>query len=653
VWAGLGVLLLLGTEVPGVLTHVGMEMAAAQSPEVRARGLAWLRAVSSRDQMLRLCYGRNHGINLTGVVLNAVAPVGPGEARMIFFRVTGTPYNAFPAPPQGAARRFAFGDDFDGDRGGAVVARRVEGLSLASSQIDGVVDAGGAAAYLEWTLLFRNTSRVQQEARAQVALPPGAAVSRLTLWVNGEPREAAFAGSGQVRQAYDSVVHQRRDPVLVTAAGHDRVLVQCFPVPPDGGEMKVRLGITAPLALPDLERAVLRLPGFPERNFEVPAGTRHDVWLESRRPLAATLHGLQAEPPGAGRHVLRGPAADEELADPAAVVRVENARPAARCRAADPRSTDHLIVQEVREAEAAPEKCLVVVLDGAAGMADHLDAITTALATVPAGLDLRLLAASDWVLDLSEVKGASDLGRRLRQVCGAGGYDNVPALVQAWDLASDAGGGAVVWVHTAQPVVLEPLEPLQQRLRRRPDAVRFHDVPVGAGPNRILEQLGDAPAVQTLTRSGELGQDLRRLFAALAGQARTIQVTRQRVPAGGGADGQTPEASAHVARLWAFGEVLHLLEEGGPAGRTEAARLAADYQLVTPVTGAVVLETQQQYDRAGLKPVDPGTVPADLDPAGPKRFGSAPEPAMWMLLAVAAAVLGVELYRRRVRWRAA
>ena len=41
--------------------------------------------------------------------------------------------------------------------------------------------------------------------------------------------------------------------------------------------------------------------------------------------------------------------------------------------------------------------------------------------------------------------------------------------------------------------------------------------------------------------------------------------------------------------------------EGG-----DALALAMKYQLVTPISGAVVLETQAQYDAAGLQPVDSG-----------------------------------------------
>ena len=87
-------------------------------------------------------------------------------------------------------------------------------------------------------------------------------VSRLTLWIDGEEREAAFGGRSQVKTAYKETVQQRRDPVLVTTCGPDRVLVQCFPVPPGGGRMKLRLGITAPLVLTAADTGCLRFALF-------------------------------------------------------------------------------------------------------------------------------------------------------------------------------------------------------------------------------------------------------------------------------------------------------------------------------------------------------------------------------------------------------
>ena len=59
----------------------------------------------------------------------------------------------------------------------------------------------------------------------------------------------------------------------------------------------------------------------------------------------------------------------------------------------------------------------------------------------------------------------------------------------------------------------------------------------------------------------------------------------------------------------------------------EAITLAARYQLVTPVTGAVVLETAEQYRASGLAPVDAGSVP------------TIPEPGMVALLIVAGGFL--------------
>ena len=47
---------------------------------------------------------------------------------------------------------------------------------------------------------------MQREARAELALPPGGVVSRVTLWIDGVEREAAFAGRDATRRAYERVV---------------------------------------------------------------------------------------------------------------------------------------------------------------------------------------------------------------------------------------------------------------------------------------------------------------------------------------------------------------------------------------------------------------------------------------------------------------
>jgi hypothetical protein len=87
--------------------------------------------------------------------------------------------------------------------------------------------------------------------------------------------------------------------------------------------------------------------------------------------------------------------------------------------------------------------------------------------------------------------------------------------------------------------------------------------------------------------------------------------------------------------LWASDEVINLMRRGDDKSSDAAMKLAARYQLVTPLTGAVVLETQEQYQRAGLEPVKSGTVP------------TIPEPEEWLLMLSALVVIFWILFRRR------
>jgi hypothetical protein len=252
--------------------------------------------------LLRSCYSRTGWANdLIGSAFSIKNPVTTEEARKIYYRVTGETFDAS-IPPERVGVRLVTRDtiDFDRNQGGTEVGGgKLAGLSLASSKLDGSVDADGGVGYMEWTLIFQNDSDVQREARAEVQLPPGGVVSRLTLWVNGEEREAAFAGRSEVRDAYQKVaIQQRRDPVLVTTAGHDRILVQCFPVPPGKGTMKIRLGITLPLVLEDLSHAKLVLPHFVGKNFRVSVDLKHAVSIQAKTPMwpySPVLHPTRQE----------------------------------------------------------------------------------------------------------------------------------------------------------------------------------------------------------------------------------------------------------------------------------------------------------------------------------------------------------------------
>src|SRR5882672_11394940 len=299
--AGLAVVVVL--DVPPAATRIGVQMVASSEPTERERGLALLRAVGDDDLLLRLCYGmagRPTGLLSAFVMVTSNNWIGsrsqpaasPTQAREIYYRLHGVAFNAKPAPFSNPSR---FADtQFDEDHGGAQVGGRIQGLNLASSRIDGSISGDDLVAYLEWTIEFKNSSLIDREARLQLALPPGAVVSRATLWVNDEEREAAYGGRAEVRAAYQKVaVQQRRDPLLVTTKGADRVLAQAFPVPRNGGTIKFKIGITAPLEITDATKARLTLPALVDRNFSIESDAVHNVWIDSRQPLTVSLAGLE------------------------------------------------------------------------------------------------------------------------------------------------------------------------------------------------------------------------------------------------------------------------------------------------------------------------------------------------------------------------
>jgi hypothetical protein len=637
----LGIALLLAMEASVALTRIGVEMAASESHDREVRGVNFLRHFGNRNDLLRLCYqgggGRGPFNFSSGSLMMCgflFAEVPRDDVQKVFFRVTGLPYNSLP-PPRGVSR-FARDDfDFDSDVGGGAVTGRRKGLSLSDSRLDAQLQPNDATAQLEWTMVFKNDDQWQQrEARAQVLLPPGGVVSRVTLWINGEPRDAAFAGAGQVREAYRKVVEKRRDPLLVTWAGSDRVLVQCFPVPANG-EMKIRLGIIAPLTLTGLETAALRLPCFAERNFNITSRDIHSLWSESDRSYDHAPDKLHSEKQADTKYILRGTLADDELTAADAMIQVSRSGDVRESWTPDPTDPKMHVVQKLVANESSALEKLVVVIDGSAGMADQLETISEALASIPANTKLTVLVAGDDVVNVAAEAGSGDdsteLAARLRSVASSGGCDNVPALLRGFEEAA-SGDKTIVWIHAAQPVLLQPVTPLVHWLERGAQ-VTLYDLAVVNGPNRLVEQMGTTVAcLKAVPRFGSVSDDLKRLLAQLTGQAKDYRLERTRVE---GESPAKPKASSHLARLWAAGQASVLAKTGVAADLAQAVKLAAAFQLVTPVTGAVVLENQKQYEESKLHPADPDAV------------SNIPEPATWILLLTAAPWLLWLAWRRR------
>jgi hypothetical protein len=405
--------------------------------------------------------------------------------------------------------------------------------------------------------------------------------------------------------------------------------------------MKCRVGVTTPLVLMKTEEAFLRCPAFLERNFTIAADFKHSVWIESKGPLHSAGNQLVGDRAKDNGFALRGRLADLELAGPESVVRVSRAGETRLAWVNDSRSPEPQIIrQRMVEVEGRIPDRVVVVIDGTHGMKGSYPAVAEALSQLPDGIDLAVLVAANGFESIcAPQKGDTTLysrvADRLRKLEAAGGHDNVPALLRAWELAAEKPTGVIIWIHGPQPVLLEVSEELSQRLEHRGGHPLLYEIQTATGPNRIAEKLDGLASVIAVPRLGQLKDDLARLFANWRGKS--IQLAREcsgrdlpAVALGG------KETSLHLARLWARDEVLRL---AGARKFDQAMRLAERYQLVTPLSGAVVLETKTQYDRAGLKPAEPASVPI------------VPEPQTWMLMLLALVMFVPQFVRLRRRSR--
>lgn len=630
-------LALAALEGTALWTRVNLTDTMADDERSEA-AISRLRAWHSERVLLKACYEGNRGTSMatdiSGWILvgwripamvfggNEMAAFDSEKARDVFFRVTGKPFNSL-KPPDSAKGGALIGRvdpmedmEFDDHVGGDDVAVRLKSLDLSESRFDGHLNGVSQLAYGEWTMVFKNASAIPQEARCQVRLPRGGRVSRLTLWVNGEPREAAFSTVAKVKAAYKAIaVVQRRDPVLVNVVGPDTVMVQCFPVPAHG-EMKIRFGVTAPL-----DDGRWEMPRIVERNFGMTGSLEHAVWLQGDCGFQLTGNGkyLSAQRDGEGLSLpvtLDGSAVmdsalalviDTLLKEPVAVWCTDPfAKPDER----------YLIREPISVTRPGFDK-IVVIIDGSSSLADSKRWLTQAIGDV-ADDGLLLVLADDHArrVNLSE----------LEDYRFSGGRDNEPALREGIRLAKETGA-PVVWLHGPQAVGLSQSEAIRQLLERGAVRPIIYEVEAVSGPNRLAEAIYRSGCL----RRGPALLEPRKNFASFLKDLRTERREStwnwRRTASSDGLTGE--KVWDQLARFWAAGAVEDPTVVMEDSARAE---LAALYQLVTPFSGAVVLETQQQYDEHGLTPADGDATP---------HIPNVPEPSssLLVMLATAAALL--------------
>jgi Vault protein inter-alpha-trypsin domain len=636
----IGAALLIIADLPVSATRLAVDI-AAKDPKDDQTAVTLMRWAGNENDLLRMSYGASgNGGGLSSMLLmgNWTRNVwGEGviddteTARWLYFRATGKAYNAMPAPvgARGETSWFGRGDE---DQGGTAVGGKLSTLRLASSRIDGSISAEDNLAYAEWTTEIANADTVAGEARFTMALPEGAVASRATLWINGEPREASIAGRAETRAAYSKIVSRQRDPLLVTTTGSGRLLVQAFPVPARG-TMKFRVGYSAPLQIKRDGHRSLAMPAIVEKNFDIPADQEHAVWFEGDSLLAQQGWTAARLPKGATR--LKAVIKD-------GLLRTERPRisvpaitlPSIRTGRIDGAAGKAAlsVAQTITTADAVKPNVLAILLDGSITNEAAGAALSKTLNGISPGTRVSLSVAAEKPLNLPAVVWSPEQAIRFRSAIAnvdfSGGVDNIPALTKLLESMPEAGG-TILWIHGPQPVEFyNSGAQLSQYLERSgkslPMLVRYQAV-----PGRTLTQ-DDQPWFETarvVAPTGDTAADLTELFTDLTRPGKRWQVSR--VEASGIGIG-----SPHIVRLWGADKIA----AGGPyqgKARTEAIALANRLNIITPVSGAVVLETQEDYKRNGLPVPSTDKVP------------SVPEPHEWALIIMVLLIGGYAFWRRR------
>ncbi|MEO5915940.1 MAG: PEP-CTERM sorting domain-containing protein [Luteolibacter sp.] len=636
--AAVAVLVIL--EAPAVWTRVNLSEATGDSAGA-APAIERLRTFSSEKTLLRACYEGNRGMamgtDISGWVFKGCdlflvffcvdqpEAISSERARDVFFRVTGKPFNSL-EPPSSVRGNSIVGrgdsfEDFEIDehRGGDEVAVRLKKLDLAESRFDGHVDGVSRIGYGEWTMVFRNGSGAQKEARCQVKLPRDGRVSRLTLWVNGEPREAAFSTVSKVKAAYKSVaIVQRRDPVMVNMVGPDTVMVQCFPVPAHG-EMKIRFGVTAPL-----DGTRWELPHIVERNFGTLSGLEHAIWMQGDPAfqLTNTEKSVSSTADGEGQS-LSATLGESGLMNPGVALNISALPaepPVVWCEDKFAKAEERFLIRETATITRPAAGKTVIVIDGSLSMAVTKDWLVKAIGSQKPD-QIQLILADDHarLITLNEVKSYRFTG----------GRNNEPALREGIRMARE-NSGPVVWIHGPQAVGLAQTEALIQLLERGTVKPDIHDIEAVAGPNRLAEAIYQTGCLHRGPSLVSPGQDFSRFLNGLQTERQEISWNWKRAATSENLAGV--KVWDQLARSWAA-----TTAEDAKSGLTDTARseLAARYQMITPFSGAVVLETQRQYAENGLTPGDPSASPG---------IPNVPEPSTGLLVILTTAAA---LMRRR------
>ncbi len=132
--------------------------------------------------------------------------------------------------PQGAQLEWVRANACEDGAPMSLTASDGTGLRLAALTARAVVE--GPLAFTELRLSFDNPEDRQLEGRFAITLPPGAALSRFAMQIDGRWQEGEVVERQAARAAYEDFLHRRQDPALLEKSAGNVFRARVFPIPP-------------------------------------------------------------------------------------------------------------------------------------------------------------------------------------------------------------------------------------------------------------------------------------------------------------------------------------------------------------------------------------------------------------------------------------
>ncbi len=590
-------IMVVAIELPSTLTRVYLGEAADANNSAKSQAaISWLRKYGSQEVMLRACYERSgRATDILGSIAEHVHPVSMPEARSIFYKVTGKPFNSVPIPASARAtiKNTSLVDDpadlnagvqddfdYDADIAGETVSGNARGLAVSSSKLTGTVDADALLAVMDWTFGFQNSSTYDREARCKILLPPGAVVTKAVMTVDGVAHEAIIQERQEARETYTAAVKARKNPLLVSVCGNDQVLVQCYPIR-HGSNISVSLKIVAPATLGiDQSQATLVLPSFSEKNFQADA------------PLQ--IDGLST---GKGSHALTsvGENGDKQLSRFDAVLRLQRN---AECKSVFSNDSwtdmNSVVKRLIRPEQHQTPAQLIVVIDGSLQMRGRMADIVEGLKALPPTVPTEVVLVSDrdQFLCKAGTKPADAAFKQAMQTLveyqPVGGQDD-SIVVRALARSKAKPGTQVLWIHGAQPSAGDDgTSGVKYFLQQAGVQPALYDLQVAPGPNEFLAFADSCPSLITVAPTGSISSDLKHLYSTWTSK---VNAADEYEFLGTRIEGDTAQKTLpELAQLMAYDSVLRHSGSPNRAEQRGAGAIALHYHLITPATSAIVVE---------------------------------------------------------------